>query len=175
MKQSLFAIFLICLIVGGIALFTTPKNNITYLRIHILANSNSQADQSVKYEVKESIVEFLTPLLTGGTTVEKAKQIVQSNLTQIEESANKTLNLKGFCYSASAGLKQEFFPTRVYDDLTLESGVYQSLIIRLGQGEGDNWWCVVYPPLCFVSQNSAGVVYKSKLLEIIKSFKKRYK
>ena len=74
-----------------------------------------------------------------------------------------------YVYKSRAVLREELFPTRTYDNLTLESGFYDALIVELGEGKGDNWWCVVYPPLCFV-ESGHGYVYKSKIVEIIKNF-----
>jgi stage II sporulation protein R len=177
MKQGIFAIVLAIIILGGLMLFGTPQTQnaqTTYLRIHVRANSNSEFDQNVKYKVKDDIVNFLTPLLVEGTTVQRAKSIVQKELKKIEQNAEKVLVANNFYYKAKASFKEENFPTRTYDDLTLESGYYQALIVELGEGEGDNWWCVIYPPLCFVSQESGKIVYKSKLMEIIENFKKKF-
>ena len=79
----------------------------------------------------------------------------------------------GFNYGCKAYIDAENFPTRSYDDVVLEAGVYDALILNLGSGKGDNWWCVVYPPLCFIGGNDNGqnnIVYRSKLLEIIEDF-----
>ncbi len=146
-----------------------PISEERYLRIHIRANSNCEVDQSVKYKVKERVVEYLTPFVAECKTVDKAKQTVSDKLAEIEMVANNVLQENGFSYSANAKLKNEEFPTRVYQDLTLESGFYDALIINLGEGKGDNWWCVVYPPLCFVGEGN-GYVYKSKIVEIINNF-----
>lgn len=146
--------------------------NSRYLRIHIRANSNSAEDQSVKYLVKDAVVDYLTPLLASATTRDMAKEIVLANSDGIESAALAVLEERGFDYGAEAVVRREDFPTRTYGGLTLESGNYEALILNLGTGEGDNWWCVVYPPLCFVGgeQTGSGVVYKSALLEIIKKF-----
>lgn len=178
MKQILAVVILIILVLGGIYFFGANKQtavaNTTFLRIHIRANSNAEQDQNVKYQVKERIVNHLTPLLTQGKTLEKAKIIVQNNLQIITTIAEECLKENGFNYGASASVKEELFPTRVYEDLTLQTGLYDALIVNLGQGSGDNWWCVVYPPLCFASGEGNNVVYKSKLMEIINDFKNKY-
>ena len=83
--------------------------------------------------------------------------------------ATQVLKEQGFAYSASAEIKKESFPTRVYGEYTLPAGEYSALIIRLGSGKGDNWWCVVYPPLCFASTDT-DVIYKSKIQEIIEKW-----
>jgi len=149
-------------------------SNQEFLRIHIRANSNQNADQSVKYAVKQAVVDYLTPLLAGAETKQQAMQTVSSNLQQIQQVANNVLAQNGFDYASQALLCVEQFPTRMYDDVVLEAGVYDALIVNLGSGQGDNWWCVVYPPLCFVpsqSQNDGNVVFRWKILEIIKNWK----
>ena len=82
--------------------------------------------------------------------------------------ANQVLAKNGFNYKATVAVRNEEFPTRVYEDLTLESGYYDALIVELGRAKGDNWWCVVYPPMCFTG-NESGIIYKSKILEIIQN------
>lgn len=144
-----------------------------YLRIHIRANSNNECDQLVKYEVKSAVVDALTPLLVDATTKEKAVEIIENNLPLIENVANAVLKREGYNYSSSARVCKEKFPTRQYDDLVLESGFYDALILNLGTGQGNNWWCVVYPPMCFVGGADDGnknIHYKSKLVEIINNF-----
>jgi stage II sporulation protein R len=141
-----------------------------YLRIHVRANSNSQDDQSVKYEVKDKVVAFITPYITQCVTKQKALQVISSLCGDIKEVCDNYLLASGFSYKSNADVRRENFPTRVYGDLTLEEGTYDALIIELGSGEGDNWWCVIYPPLCFTSA-SYDVEYRSIVLEIIDRFK----
>ena len=155
-------IFLLCP-VGGNA-------ESEYLRVHIRANSNSQADQEIKYKVKDAVVDALIPVLAEIETFEEAKEVMSQNFDFIEGVANQVLTENGFYYGCKASINNEYFPTRVYGDLTLEEGYYDALILKLGSGEGDNWWCLVYPAFCFTnSQNFDNVVYISKIWEIIKS------
>ena len=144
-----------------------------FLRIHIRANSNSDVDQRIKYQVKSEIVDYLTPLLVDASTKELALKIIEDNIEGIERTADKVLANNGFTYTSNAQVKKENFPTRQYDNVVLESGVYDALIVNLGTGEGNNWWCVVYPPLCFVGGEDDGnstIQYRSKLVEIITNF-----
>ena len=142
--------------------------NEEYFRIHIRANSNSSEDQNVKYEVKDEVVEFLIPLLADAETKDEAENIMNENLRLIEGMADEVLKAHGFSYTSKAYISFEEFPTRAYDDLVLKEGFYDALILALGTGEGDNWWCVVYPPFCFLeTKNSENYVYISKIWEII--------
>ncbi len=140
-----------------------------YLRIHIRANSNSQADQAVKYEVRDAVVAYLTPIVAQCESKEEAIKSVSARLDGAVKEAERTLAKNGYFYGARASIKKEQFPTRVYEGVTLAGGVYDALIVELGSGEGDNWWCVVYPPLCFTAGNG-NIVYKSKIAEIIRKF-----
>lgn len=162
---------LICLaLVGIVAFFGAPmQTENEYLRIHIRANSNTAIDQAVKYQVKDAVVDFMIPLLADCLTKEESIEAVQKNLVNIARVASDALAQNGFTYTASARLDNEAFPTRSYGDLTLESGFYDALILNLGTGEGDNWWCVVYPPLCFVNGGASVNIFKSRILDIINS------
>lgn len=147
------------------------ESQVEYLRIHIRANSNDVGDQGVKYKVKEGVVDVLIPLLAEIESFEQAKQVMSENFDLIEETANNILAKEGFAYKAKAKIDNEYFPTRVYDNLTLEEGYYDALILNLGSGEGNNWWCLVYPAFCFTqSQSSENAIYISKIWETIKKW-----
>ncbi|MBQ9782418.1 MAG: stage II sporulation protein R [Clostridia bacterium] len=147
-------------------------NQVEYLRIHIRANSNSEIDQNVKYEVKSLAVEYLTPFIAECDTKQDAERVLQQNKEILENKIDLLLYKKGFNYNSNIAIRNEKFPTRVYEDFTLEEGFYDAVVIELGKAEGDNWWCVVYPPLCFTG-NESNIVYKSKIYEIIQNFKNR--
>ena len=145
----------------------------SFLRIHIRANSNEEIDQQVKYIVKDEVVDYLTPLLANADSKSRAMDIVNQNLSEISQIASLVLDREGYNYDAKAKLTSEYFPLRCYDNVVLESGEYDSLILELGTGTGNNWWCVVYPPLCFVAtnpDNSKDITYRSKILDIINNF-----
>ena len=152
---------------GGVADMGTT--NAAYLRVHIRADSNETEAQAVKYKVRDAVVNYLTPTVAECETKEIAMQKIGEKLPEIEAVAERVLRANGFSYGAKASLRKEEFPTRVYEDVTLEAGVYDALILELGSGKGDNWWCVVYPPLCF-SAGGGNIVYKSKIAEIIQKF-----
>lgn len=174
MKKAIVLILLIASI-AGIALgfagtgAQNDSDRAAYLRVHIRANSNAQCDQAVKYQVRDKVVEFLTPTVADCATKEAAMEKIGSKLGEIARVADGVLRANGYTYGAKASIRKEEFPTRVYEGATLEAGVYDALILELGTGKGDNWWCVVYPPLCFTGGNG-NVVYKSKIAEIIRFF-----
>ncbi len=157
--------------------FCTKKGsdvNDDYVRIHITANSNSDFDKNIKYKVKDAVVDFLIPMLGDVKDKESAEILLKDNLQKIEAVANDALCRFGVKYNAQVTLVEEKIPTRVYDDFSLQSGVYQSLKIDLGQAKGDNWWCVVFPAVCFTSsKNPENLEYISKIWDTIQSVTKR--
>lgn len=167
--KRIVAIIFLCAIFGGIVALFAKKQDVKeeYLRIHIRANSNLECDQDIKFQIKDKIVEFLTPVIASCQTRTQFESALVQNLPQIECIANKILAQNSFDYKSSAVVTREFFPTRSYQSVTLESGEYEALVVNLGSGKGDNWWCVVYPPLCFVNSSTT---YKSRILEIIKNY-----
>lgn len=144
-----------------------------YLRVHIRADSNNECDQVVKYLVKDRVVNFITPYLIDCDTKQKSIDAITGLLPDIQSVCNQVLGENGFTYTATAKIDKENFPTRTYDNVTLQAGVYDALIIELGSGAGDNWWCIVYPPLCFVNKSDIAahnIQYQSYLIEIVKKY-----
>ena len=175
--KNVCIIFLLSIIISLTAVGFSGRNSAQsdlssqYLRIHIRAHSDDEEQQAVKYLVRDEIVQYLTPVVAHCQTQSQAVQSVRDCLVQIERTAEWTLRENGFFYGATVSVRQEYFPTRVYDGCTLPSGEYTALIVELGEGKGQNWWCVVYPPLCFASPSGQNVIYKSKILEIIRRWK----
>lgn len=118
------------------------------LRLHILANSDSAEDQAVKLQVRDAILAETGTIFNHADTLADAEQTAEQNLSQVEKIAQKVLAEQGFSYGVNARVTELFFDTRVYDGFTMPAGRYQALQITLGKGEGHNWWCVLYPPLC---------------------------
>lgn len=169
MKKFCISLLLISIIIlTVISLNDSQISAKDYLRIHIRANSNSVQDQSVKYAVKEELVKYLTPFISTCNSKTEAITLINNKKGELTSLANQVLAKNGFNYKATVAVRNEEFPTRVYEDLTLESGYYDALIVELGRAKGDNWWCVVYPPMCFTG-NESGIIYKSKILEIIQN------
>lgn len=180
MKKSI----IIILVAAAVALLavagsfsTQSAVNTEFLRIHIRADSNSSSDQAVKYDVKRAVVEYLTPYLAEASTKSQAIEVIQNRLDGIRSVCDSVLTASGKTYRATVKLCREEFPDRTYGDVTLSAGVYDALIIELGSGSGNNWWCVVYPPLCFVGESNGtqNIIYKSRLLEIIRSWRQSQK
>ncbi len=119
------------------------------LRLHIRANSDSALDQSLKLKIRDKVIVMLADSLAEAKNKEEAMAIVEKKLPQIEELANQVL-AEQVGYKSKACLTNEQFPTINYDGTVLDAGYYDSLTITLGAGAGHNWWCVLFPPLCFV-------------------------
>jgi stage II sporulation protein R len=156
--------------IGGRSI-QTSEASADYLRIHIRANSNGAEDQAVKYLVRDDVVAYLTPLVAQCDTKAEAMKMARDRLDEISSIARNVLEREGFTYGAEAELRRETFPSRIYGEYTLEAGEYDALILELGSGEGDNWWCCIYPPFCFTAGNG-NVVYRSAIAEIIRNWKK---
>lgn len=119
------------------------------LRFHVLANSDSEADQAVKEEVRDAVGVYLGPLLQDSENVEESKQIIEENMEQIVLVAEDTLAEHGYAYDVKAQIAHTNFPEKTYGSYTFPKGEYEALQIVIGEGKGQNWWCVLYPNMCF--------------------------
>ena len=121
------------------------------IRLHVIANSDSESDQSAKLNVRDSTLKTLTPLLEGISSVEEAESVISEVMPQLCLRARQSLLHDGKFYPVKAQICVEQYPTRKYKGFSLPAGDYVSLQIILGEGVGRNWWCVVFPPLCMTS------------------------
>ena len=134
-----------------IAVFPTEEDYRVYedtLRLHILANSDSRVDQDLKIGVRDLILERLGGRLEGAEAISSAVMISRELLSEIGELTDEFLREAGVDYGAVATLCEEWYETRDYGEFTLPRGYYTSLVITLGEGEGQNWWCILFPPMC---------------------------
>ncbi len=129
----------------------TVKDDV--VRLHILANSNSQIDQEVKLKVRDALLETNASILNDDVTKENAKEHFENSKGILLETAKKTLKENGFNYKVNITLQEEYFETRAYGNLTFPAGQYTALKVILGEGKGKNWWCVMFPPLCIPAAN----------------------
>lgn len=133
---------------GGTLLADRQRLNEELIRLHVVANSDSREDQEVKLRVRDAVIESLEADLKSLGDVEQAKAYLQENLPKIQAVANQTLKKAGYSGDAVVSLCKEAFDTRDYDTFSLPAGIYEALRIVIGEGEGHNWWCVVFPTLC---------------------------
>lgn len=170
MKKICISLALLSIIILTIVYKVTATNvENEYLRMHVRANSNTVQDQTVKYEIRDLTVKFLTPYVAECKTKSQAEEMFERIKKPLEKEIDLYLLGKGFTYKSQVDIRNEYFPTRVYEDVTLEEGYYDAVIIQLGEAKGDNWWCVVYPPLCF-TKGEGNIQYRSKILDVIRKF-----
>ena len=118
------------------------------VRLHVLANSDTEEDQALKLKVRDSILAASSKLLEGCTTREDAIRIIEKNSDVLEKSAKDTIEAAGYDYPVRIELGEEEYPTKNYESCCFPSGSYVSLRVMIGEAEGQNWWCVLFPPLC---------------------------
>ena len=119
------------------------------LRFHVLANSDSEADQNLKLAVRDAAGSYMQKKLTGVEDLEECEQIVNGNLDEIQEVAAETIAQNGYDYDVTAELEYTSFPVKSYGSYTFPAGEYEALRVVIGEGKGHNWWCVMYPNMCF--------------------------
>lgn len=148
-------------------------------RLHILANSDSDYDQSVKLKVRDRVLEYSKSLFDSAKTKEEAESLISQNLDNITRVAQNELKYLGCGQNVKAEIKKMYFTTRYYDSYTLPSGMYDALRITIGSGKGHNWWCVMYPSICVSAASEQDEKAKQALddgeYDIIKNEKYSYK
>lgn len=120
------------------------------IRFHVIANSDSEEDQNLKLKVRDKVLEFIAPKLKDSKSIEESREIIIKNDEYIKELAQEIVKESGYSYNVSTMLSFERFPVKSYGTITLPQGKYEAYRILLGDSNGQNWWCVMFPPLCFV-------------------------
>ena len=139
------------------------------VRFHVLANSDSPEDQALKLMVRDGVLAEFKSILNASQSVEETKALLAEHLNEITACAQRIIHEAGYDYPATAALTQSFFPTKAYGDITFPAGTYEALRIEIGQASGQNWWCVMFPPLCYVdvTQKQATEATKQELKHIL--------
>lgn len=125
------------------------------LRFHVRANSDTVFDQQLKLKARDEVLAYLAPMLTGAEGLEETKAIIQENFLEIQDKVREVSRIWGKDYEARVYFTKEYFPARVYGNVTLPPGEYQALRIDIGEAKGKNWWCILYPTMCFVESTHA--------------------
>ena len=120
------------------------------IRFHVIANSDSDEDQSLKLKVRDKVVEFVSSSLRNCESLDDARNFLISNKSEIESIAKSVVDENGYSYNVTSTLSRENFPDKVYGDVVFPQGEYEAYRILIGEAKGQNWWCVMFPPLCFV-------------------------
>ncbi|MBQ2800130.1 MAG: stage II sporulation protein R [Lachnospiraceae bacterium] len=136
------------------------------LRFHVIANSDSEEDQTLKMKVKEGVVSYVSTLTQVGDDLESTKYIISLYMEEIKKEAQRIIEQEGYSYEVEVELTESYFPVKSYGEAVFPAGVYQALKIEIGKAEGKNWWCVLYPNLCFV--DSAYGVLEEDQKEMLK-------
>ncbi|MPN11638.1 hypothetical protein SDC9_158942 [bioreactor metagenome] len=131
------------------------------IRFHVLANSDSVEDQRVKIKVRDAIVSYLAPYLKDVSDADLARQIITERQDEMTDVARRVLVANGANYSVKTEVGIFDFPVKSYGDLTLPAGKYEAARVLLGKAEGKNWWCVLFPPLCFIDMTNAAALPRS--------------
>lgn len=134
------------------------------LRFHVIANSNLDEDQALKLKVKDAVVDYIAPYLTETMSLDETKSVINSHKDNILAVANNVVRENGYDYNVTASITTCYFPIKSYGDITLPAGDYEAFRIEIGEASGKNWWCILYPPLCFVDVSYGIVPDSSKLL-----------
>ena len=156
------------------------------IRLHIVANSDTDIDQDLKIDVRDEVLKELANIVDVQAGKDEAEEMIEKNIDDIILTAEREIKSQGFDYEVTAKITEEYFPTREYETFSLPAGKYTSLRIIIGAGEGHNWWCVVYPSLCtgaalesfedavgltddeisLITENGKGYVIKFKIMEL---------
>jgi stage II sporulation protein R len=129
------------------------------IRFHVLANSDSDEDQELKLKVRDEIIKYLQPMLKQSKSLEQSEQIILSESENIKNIGENIIKENGYTYEVEVKLEYNNFPAKQYSNIVLPAGEYKALRILIGESKGKNWWCVMFPPLCFVDENN-GVIDK---------------
>lgn len=171
-KKSLFII--LSLLLGSLLISCTSTevkadNYIEYdynnvkdeiIRFHVLANSDSKEDQELKLKVRDEVIKYLEPLLKNSKSIDESREILNKNNSKVINIANKVIKDNGYSYTVKTELKKENFPEKVYGNIILPQGEYEAYRILIEKAKGQNWWCVMFPPLCFVDVTKGEVAYE---------------
>lgn len=139
------------------------------IRFHTIANSDSDEDQALKLKVRDELIKYLKPKLENSKSIEESEKIIKSEYGNLEKISKDVILKNGYNYHVKVGIEYSNFPTKQYSNIVLPAGKYKALKVIIGEGKGKNWWCVMFPPLCFVDEDN-GVIDKKtdkKLKEIL--------
>ena len=158
----LFIYTSVCAFSYANSVFDDIQNSV--FRLHVLANSDSKEDQELKLLVRDNLLEYMNKLCSNCKTKTEAIQIVKENQAQFKQIATETIKNAGYSYDVNINIGNFEFPTKNYGDISLPAGYYDALRVEIGEAKGQNWWCVMFPPLCFVDISSGVVPEDSKKL-----------
>ncbi|HAF17377.1 MAG: stage II sporulation protein R [Thermacetogeniaceae bacterium] len=154
-QQKIGILLLLCSLLTLVFIGTAVQTKTAYttdnlIRLHVIANSDHQQDQAIKYKVRDRIIEIMKEQLTGVQNYQEAREVIINNRSQLTAAVEEVIAASGLTYPVSLEYGRFDFPSRAYGKLVLPQGEYEAVKVVLGNGKGANWWCVLFPPLCFV-------------------------
>lgn len=165
-KRLTLLIFLLInfIIISAVSYVSAVSENISnsVFRLHVIANSDSDEDQNLKYIVRDNLLNYMNTLTENITSRDAAIQIAKKHEDDFYDIAKKTIEENGYNYDVKIEIGNSYFPTKYYGDISLPAGYYDSLKVEIGNASGQNWWCVMFPPLCFVDMSTGIVPDESK-------------
>lgn len=144
----------VCIV--GVFAYNCSRVRSDVLRMHVIANSDSDEDQALKLKVRDAVLERGAELFDGTVTVDEAKAKIEPQKAELEAAAREVIEREGYDYPVSVNVVNEYFATRCYGDLTMPAGRYTAVKVVIGEGAGHNWWCVMFPPLCLPAAQDRG-------------------
>lgn len=164
---SIFAVYYII----GIKANDVLKIPNEAIRFRVIANSNTNYDQDIKYKVKDEVQSYMSTVLQNIDTIDMSRVIISSNLSNIENKVAEVLTKENYNLPYKVNFGLNYFPPKKFKGITYDDGYYESLVITLGSGQGDNWWCVLFPPLCLLeAEESNDIEYTSFVKEILDKY-----
>ena len=186
----------VTLLWGAVSLHRQETLSRKMIRLHVIANSDSDADQALKLRVRDAVLEQATAILERSADRREAESRLRGQLLELERTAEKEIQTAGYSYPVTVKLENTDFPTKEYGGFTLPAGEYLALRVIIGEGQGKNWWCVVFPPLCtavsadvpasalaagfdqeevsLITEENQGYVLKFKAVEWWETLKKKW-
>ena len=143
-------------------MFKNISNN--FLRLHVVANSDSTEDQILKYKIRDAVIDYMKPYFSNVNTKNDALNILNSQKNNINDLATKITTENGYNYPVNVSIGNFYFPTKEYSEIILPEGYYDALKIELGNAKGQNWWCVMFPSLCIIDSNNLSFSESSEQL-----------
>ncbi|MBQ9071958.1 MAG: stage II sporulation protein R [Bacilli bacterium] len=175
MKKAIFlflGIILTYIVIGNV-MATNDLIPDDAIRIRVIANSNSEYDQEIKTKVKETLEYDMYNILKDTTDLEEARTLIKENLSNVENNIDKTLQKENYKLPFDINFGLNYFPEKEFKGITYKEGYYESVVVTLGEGLGDNWWCVLFPPLCMLEAeetNTTDVEYTTMVKTIIDKY-----
>lgn len=160
----LLIVSVLFLLLSAYSYVNAVSNNLSnsVFRLHVIANSDSEEDQDLKYKVRDNLIEYMNTLTNDASSKDEVIEIAKAHLEDFKEIARNVVKENGYNYDVNVEIGNFSFPTKTYGDISFPAGFYDALKVEIGKAEGQNWWCVMFPPLCFVDVTSGVVPEESK-------------